>query len=1060
MIAKTFIKRPNTALVISIVIVLTGVLAIMNLPVGQYPDITPPVVQISGTYTGADAQTVEQTVATPIETQINGVPGMKYISSTSSSDGSITIDVTFELGTNVDIAALDVQNRLSVALPMLPAEVQRQGLTVRKRNPTILMVASIFSPKETHDRTFLDNYNNIYIKDALSRVKGVGDVYAISSDFSMRIWLKPDAMAQLGLSTSQVVAAIGEQNVQVAAGAVGKSPQSNKQTFELTVFANGRLHDQSDFENIIIKSNPEDGSLVYLKDVARVELGKFNYGGDMFVNNQPASSLLIYQSPGSNALSTAEGIYEKLDDLKKTFPVDVDYVVPFESVTVVEISIEEVLHTLVEAMILVTIVVFLFLQNWRATIIPMLAVPVSIIGTFLLFIPLGFTINTLTLFGFVLAIGIVVDDAIVVVEAVQHYMDEMKLSAKEATKRAMDDISAPVIAIALVLAAVFVPVGFIPGISGQLYQQFAITIAISVLLSAFIALTLTPALCSLFLKPTDITAESKGLNHWFYKFNVWFGKTTERYGNGVQKSIKHSRLAIILLVCVLFGTGVLFINKPTGFVPQEDEGRLYIAFTLPEGSSIIRSENVLKKIMTALDTTETIQNFAAINGLNALNFSRKSNSGTLFVSLAPWDERQAEKDKLQGVIADLTRKFSTIIEANVFVVAPPPVPGMGRSGGFSFMLEQRESTDDIQLFAANTMKFVMAANQRPEIGMAYTFFNASTPGIDMDIDREKAKKMGVSLSEIFGTLQTYLGSTYVNDFTLYNRNFRVVAQADSSYRGDFEDIEKYYVRNQRGEMLPLSTFVTRKRIETASVINHYNLYRSAEIAGSPAPGYSSGQALQALREVAAETLPTGYNYEFSGLSLEEISSGDSTIYIFALSIVFVFLFLTALYESWSVPFSVLLSVPVGALGAILALTLLPRLSNNIYAQIGLITLIGLAAKNAILIVEFAKERVEAGMEIVAATIEAVKLRLRPIVMTSLAFILGVLPLAFSSGAGAAARNTIGYTVFGGMLAATLLGIFIVPVLYVVITKIAYGKKGLAKLQEGHDPEKFHKKHLH
>lgn len=1060
MIANTFINRPITAIVTSIVILLLGILAIMNLPVGQYPDITPPVVQISGTYTGADAQTIEQTVATPIETQINGVPGMKYISSTSSSDGSITIDVTFELGTNIDIAALDVQNRLSVAMPMLPSEVQRQGLTVRKRSPSILMVTGIYSPNGTHDRTFMDNYTNIYVKNEISRVPGVGDVFSAGADFSMRIWLQPDKLAQLNMSTAEVTAAIQEQNVQVAAGAVGKSPQSDQQTFELTVFVSGRLKTIEDFENIIVKNNPEDGSLVYLKDVARVELGKFSYGAQVYVDGEPATFLLIFQSPGSNALATAEGIYEKLETLKKTFPNDLDYKVPFESITVVDISINEVIRTLIEALILVTIVVFIFLQNWRATIIPMLAVPVSIVGTFIFFIPFGFTINTLTLFGFVLAIGIVVDDAIVVVEAVQHYMDELKISAKEATRRAMEDISAPVIAIALVLAAVFVPVGFIPGITGQLYQQFAITIAISVLLSALIALTLTPALCSLFLKPSAVNKESGGINRLFYKFNVWFEKTTEHYGEGVRKSIKQSRYAIIILICIFVATYFLFLNKPTGFIPQEDEGRIYVSFTLPEASSITRTEEVLKQVMQCLDTTKTVSNYAAISGLNVVSFARKSNSGTLFVTLAPWSERESEEEQLAGVMADLNKKFQVINEANVLVIAPPAIPGLGRTGGFSFILEQRESNDGIEQYAATVNKFMMAANQRPEIAVAYTFFNANTPGIDMEIDREKAKKMGVSLTEIFGTLQTYLGSRYINDFTLYDRNFRVVVQADSTYRGNVEDLNKYYVKNQRGEMLPLSTFISYKRIETASVINHYNLYRSAEFNGDAAPGYSSGQAIQALREVAAEVLPAGYNYEFSGLSQEEIASGGSTIYIFALCIVFVFLFLSALYESWSVPFSVLLSVPVGALGAILTLTLIPSLTNNIYAQIGLITLIGLAAKNAILIVEFAKDRVEAGMEITSATIEAVKLRLRPIIMTSLAFILGVLPLAFSSGAGASSRNTIGWTVFGGMLAATLLGIFIVPMLYVAITKLAYGKKGLAKLQEGHDPDEFHKKHLH
>ncbi|MFC5271099.1 efflux RND transporter permease subunit [Adhaeribacter terreus] len=1061
MISDVFIRRPVTSIVISLVLVICGVLAILNLPVSQYPNITPPVVSIVGNYTGADAQTVEQTVATPVETQVNGTPGMTYLTSNSTSTGQMSMNVNFEVGTDIDIATLDVQNRVSIAEPRLPEEVRRLGLTVRKRNPTIMMVVTFYSPNGSHDIKFLDNYTNIYIRDALLRVPGVGDINTVGEEFSMRIWMKPDRMSQLGITPAEVAVALREQNVQVAAGSVGGAPQYNSQAFEYPITVNGKLTSEEEFENIIVRTRPEDGSIVYLKDIARLELGKFSYTRQSFVNGKPATFLLVYQAPGSNALETAEGVYKSLEQIKKTLPADMDYKVSFESVSVVEVSIKEVLKTFMEALLLVVIVVYLFLQNWRATLIPILAIPVSIIGTFIFFIPLDFTINTLTLFGFVLAIGIVVDDAIVVVEAVQHYIDHEGISAKEATRKAMKDITAPVIAIALILAAVFIPVGFIPGIVGRLYQQFAITIAISVLLSAFIALTLTPALCSMMLKPMKLDASSKGLNKLFYKFNQWFARTTENYSVGVRKSIKAAPLVLILLACIYAGTFGLFSSKPTGFIPTEDEGRLFISFELPQAASSNRTAEVLRTMNEMLRTTEGVNNISAIAGLNVINFSIKSNSGTFFVQLKPWADRKAKEQQLEGIMGTLRGKFAAIKDANVVIVPPPAIPGLGQTGGFSFMLQQRESTDDIKAFEKTVQNFLAEVRKRPEITGAFSFFTASTPGYQVEVDREKVKKLGVNLSEVFSTMSAYMGSQYINDFTIYGRNFRVVAQADTMYRNDISDLGQFYVNNRQGEPVPLSALVTHKVIENAPVISHYNLFRSTEINGNAAPGYSSGQALAALEEVAAKTLPAGYGYEFSGLSREELSSGNMTVIIFALSILMVFLFLAALYESWSVPFSVLLAVPLGAFGAILALILLPKLSNNIYAQIGLITLIGLAAKNAILIVEFAKERVDHGMELLEATIDAVKIRLRPIIMTSLAFILGVLPLAFSGGAGAVARQTIGWTVVGGMLAATFLAIFVVPVLFVVITRFAYGKKKLEELQNripkvdyDHDGEGF------
>ena len=1055
MIAETFIRRPVTAIVASLVILLLGVLAILKLPIGQYPEITPPTVSVSGNYIGADAQTVEQTVATPVEVQVNGTPGMTYLQSNSTSNGQMSMTVNFDVGTDINIAALDVQNRVGIALPTLPQDVQRLGLTVRKRNPSILMLVAMFSPKGGHSTTFLDNYANVFIKDALLRTKGVGDIVSRADDFSMRLWLKPDKLAQLGVTASDISAALQEQNAQIAAGSIGAPPAQLGQSFEYIVTVQGRLATLEQFGNVIVKTRPQNGSLVYLKDVARLELGKFNYANNSFVDGKRAAYLLVYQAPGANALATYDNVVETMNQLKKQFPADLDYIVPFEAASVVKVSINEVVHTLLEALLLVVVVVFLFLQSWRSTLIPVLAIPVSIVGTFTFFIPLGFTINTLTLFGFVLAIGIVVDDAIVVVEAVEHNMNERDMSPLDATLEAMREISAPVIAIALILAAVFVPVGFIPGITGRLYQQFAITIAISVLISAFVALSLTPALCVLLLKPNKRDENSRGLDKLFFKFNNWFGRVTEKYGNGVQRGIKHSRFVVVILVCIVVGAFLLFRSKPSGFLPTEDEGRVIITFNLPEGASTQRTVGTLKEMMKELKQIKGIAHFAALGGLNAVNFSSKSNSGTIFCQLQPWGQREEKALQLQGLIATVQQRMARFKEATTVVISPPAIPGLGNTGGFSFILQEREAGGDVRTFDANLQNFLRAIRKRPEIASSFSFFTASTPSYQLNIDREKAKKLGVSIADIGGALRTYLGSAYINDFTLYGRTFRVVAQADSTYRGDIANLGQYYVRNSAGGMVPLSTLTTYKRSESAPLISHYNLFRSAEINGNPAPGYSSGDVIKALQETAAQNLPQGYGYEFSGLSREELLASGQTIYIFALSIIFVFLFLAALYESWSIPFSVLLAVPVGIFGAILALFFLPKLTNNVYAQIGMITLIGLSAKNAILIIEFAKERVDRGMPLVQATLEAVHLRLRPIIMTSLAFILGILPLVFASGAGAQSRQTLGWTVLGGMLTATGLAIFIVPVLYVLITRFAYGKEKLAEMEKNYKPNAEH-----
>ncbi len=1052
MIANTFIKRPVTAIVVSIVLMISGTLCLFNLAVDQYPNISPPSVSVSGAYTGADAQTVEQTVAIPIEEQVNGAPGMEYMQSTNTNSGNMSLRITFKVGTNAHIAALNVQNRVGIASPLLPSVVSKLGLTVRASNPSQLMMIAIYSPKGSHNITFLDNYTNIFIEDALLRVPGVGDITTRTDNFSMRVWMDPQKMASYNLTPQDVVNALNAQNVYVAAGAVGAPPQQSSQSHELSILVNGQLTKASDFEKVVVKTIPQTGELVYLKDVARVELGKFTFSSNSFVDGKRASYIQVYQTPGSNALETANNVYKTLEELKKSFPADVDYKVPFESITIIKVSMNEVMKTLLQALGLVAIVVFLFLQSFRSSLIPILAIPVSILGTFCFFIPLGFTINTLTMFGFVLAIGIVVDDAIIVVEAVQHYIDEQHMSPKEATYRAMKDISAPVVAIALILAAVFVPVGFIPGIVGRLYQQFAITIAISVILSAFIALSLTPALCTLLLRPSHIDKKSKYLDKFFFHFNNWFAKTTVSYSNGVKRCIRASKLVVVILICICIGTILLFKAKPSGFIPPEDDGRLYVTYQLPEASSTSQSVELMTKLMKIVGETPGVNHYSALSGLNILNSGTNSNNGTVFCMLKPWAERNEPEQQIPGIIAVMKKRIAEagIKNANVVVIPPPPIRGIGQAAGFSMQIQQGSTTDDVHQFETVVKKFVAALKKNPATSTAFSYYSAHTPSYNLTVDREKCQKLGVAVSDVFSTMQAYMGSLFVNNFSLYNRTFHVVVQADTLFRSMIANMDKYYVRNSAGQMLPMSTLISYQPIETAPLITHFNIFRSAEVDGSTPPGYSTGQGIEALKETAAKVLPLGYTYEFSGLSYEEIRAGTTTVYIFLFSIVFVFLFLAALYESWSVPLSVMLAVPISAFGAILTLTLIPPLTNNVYAQIGFITLIGLSAKNAILIVEFAKVRVDRGEELIKSTMEAVSLRLRPIIMTSLAFILGVMPLVLATGAGAVARKTIGFTVLGGMIASSTISIFIVPVLFVLFTQLSYGKKQLAWLQAHHE----------
>lgn len=1054
MIANTFIKRPVTAIVIALVLMISGVICIFNLAVDQYPNITPPSVRVNANYTGADAQTVEQTTTIPIEEQVNGTPGMEYMQSSSSNSGSMSVRVTFDVGTNPQIAALNVQNRVGIAAPLLPSVVSKLGANVRASNPDQLMLVAVYSPKKTHDITFLDNYTNTYIEDAMLRVPGVGDVNGFTDQFAMRIWLNPDKMASYNLMPSDITAALSGQNVYVAAGSVGSPPQNPKQAFETGIVVNSMLSKPEQYEKLIVKSVPGTDKMIYLKDIGRVELAKFTYSGGSYVDGNRCSLLMIYQSPGSNALQTADNVYAKLAELKKSFPQDIDYIVPFESITIIRVSMQEVIGTLAKALALVAMVVFLFLQNWRSTIIPILAIPVSILATFCFFIPLGFTINTLTMFGFVLAIGIVVDDAIIVVEAVQHYIDEKHMSPKEATYQAMKEISAPVIAIALILASVFVPVGFIPGIVGRLYQQFAITIAISVIFSAFTALSLTPALCTLLLKPSHHSPNK--FFAWFDRiffdrFNRMFDKVNGKYANGVRRSIKNAKYIVILLVCICAGAYLLFKSKPSGFVPAEDGGRLFVTYQMADARSTAASHEVLEKLMKIVGSTPGIMHFVGASGFNILG-GGGNNSGTMFCMLTPWDRRTTPQTKVQGIMDAIKKRVAKagIKDATVVAIQPPPMRGIGLAAGFAMQIEEGNSTDDIHAFEKNVQKFVALAKKTPATSTAFSSFTAHTPSFTVTVDREKCEKLGVKISDVFSTMQAFMGSLFVNNFTLYNRTYHAVIEADTAYRALISNINKYYVRNQAGNMLPLSTLVTYKADATATSISHFNIFRSAEVDGSIPPGYSSGQSLDALKQIAAKALPRGYTYEFSGLSYEEIKAGSITVYIFLFSIIFVFLFLAALYESWSVPFSVLLAVPISAFGAIVALWMAPTITNNVYAQIGLLTLIGLSAKNAILIVEFAKLRVDRGEPLLQSTIEAVRLRFRPIIMTSMSFIFGVLPLVFATGAGAESRNTIGIAVLGGMIASSSISIFIVPVLFVLFTRVSYGKKKLKWLQDHHE----------
>ena len=1029
--AKFFIFRPVFAIVTAIVLTLAGVIAGINLPIAQYPQITLPTIRVSAVYPGASAEVVEQAVAQPIEEQVNGVEGMQYMTSSSSGNGGYNLDITFGLEDNADIAAVQVQNRASQANARLPSEAISAGITTKKQTPDVLMYLALVSPRGTYDELFLANYATINVVEALKRIKGVGNVSLFGAEFGMRLWLRPDRMASLGVTPTDIYRAIQEQNAQAPAGQVGQMPAPKTQQFQYGVEVRGRLSEVSEFEEVIIRAQ-KDGSFIRVRDVARVELGAKDYVFQSRLNGQPAAAFSINLTPDASALETAALINAELKSLSAAFPTDLTYDVVLDNTVFVQASLTEVVHTFFEALALVLIVVFLFLQNWRATLIPMLAVPVSLVGTFAAFTLLGFTINTLTLFGMVLAIGIVVDDAIVVVEAVEHHMEHSHLNARDATIRAMEEVSGPVVAMTLILAAVFVPVAFLGGISGVMYKQFAITVATSTALSGFVALSLTPALCALILKPRE-AGQGGWVRRFFDAFNRVFERLTAGYGRKVQAMIRRTLLSLTLLGILILAAFGLMNKVPGGFVPAEDQGYFLGSVQLPAAASLNRTEELSAKVDEILKSYPAVEKRLIINGYNILNGAPQSDSALFVTTLKPWQERTADADSLRSILLGTYQQAAKLPGAVVMAFNPPPIPGLGSTGGFSFKLQARAGGTPQELVKVAD-DFMAEARKRPEIGSIYSKFNPRTPAFRLEVDREKAKKMGVPISDITNALQTFLGGLNVNDFSRFGRSYKVTMQAEPEYRSDIQQVGLIHVRNGDNQMVPLSTLVTPVSTSAPTVLERYNLYRTAELGGNPGAGFSSGDAIAAMEQVAATALPPGYGFEWSGISRQEKESAGKAPVVFGLAIVFVFLFLAALYESWAVPFAVLLAVPLGVFGAMLGLWL-TGLNNNIYAQIGLVLLIGLAAKNAILIVEFAKMKLEQGEDAVSAAVGAAKLRLRPIIMTSFAFILGVVPLIIASGAGAAARVSMGITVFGGMLAATLLAIFMVPVLFVTVDRV-------------------------
>jgi HAE1 family hydrophobic/amphiphilic exporter-1 len=1030
--AGFFIRRPIIAIVIAIVTVIVGLTAMLRLPIAQFPEIVPPQIIVTGTYTGADALTVEQSVATPLEQQVNGVDDMLYMQSTNGNDGTMQLTVTFDVDTSPNIDQVNVQNRMAQAQPNLPPEVTQYGLTMRKSTGLPMLLVSLFSPTNAYDALFLANYANINLIDALYRVPGVGEVRVFGAgDYAMRIWVQPDRLAALGLTVPDIAHAIQQQSAVNPSGQIGARPSPAGQEMTYTVRSIGRLQTEEEFEHIVLRSNP-DGSLVRLKDVGRAELGALNYQQIGRVNGQPGIGVAVFQAPGSNALEVAQGVRRQMEELSARFPSNLRYTYSLDTTRAVSEGIREIAKTLIEALVLVIIVVFLFLQNWRATLIPLLAVPVSLIGTFAVFPLLGFSINTLSLFGLVLAIGLVVDDAIIVVEAVEHHI-EQEMTAREATLKAMQEVSGPMIGIALILTAVFVPVGMMGGIQGRLNQQFAITIAVSVLLSTMNALTLSPALASLLLRPR---AQTRGpVRRFFDAFNRLLETTTNGYVSLSHAIIRKPLLGGAILLLFAASAGFLGQQLPGSFLPEEDYGYALLNVQLPPAASLDRTDAAARKIDAVLKDTPGIQNFNTIVGFSLITRVNASNTAFYFIGLKPWDERGTPQTRARAIVDSINRRLRTAVpEATAFAIMPPSIPGLGNQGGFSLWLQDR-SGGSIDALNGHLQRFLAAARKRPELAGVNTPFTASVPQIFADVDRDKALRQGVALGDVYQTMQAYLGGLFVNQFNRFGRQWRVFLQAEGEDRQSPEQIGQFYVRNSAGDMVPLSSMQTNQPTFGPQFTTRFNVYRAVQVNGSAAPGYSSGQALAALEDVARQTLPREVSYDWSELSYQEKQAAGTSGRTIALSVVFVFLILAALYESWSLPFSVLLTAPVAVVGAFVGLAL-RRFDLDVYGQIGVIVLIGLAAKNAILIVEFAKLRLEQGADFVHAALEGARLRLRPILMTSFAFILGCVPLWMAEGSGGAARRILGTVVVSGMLTATLIAIFLIPLLFVQIERLA------------------------
>src|SRR3954471_8868856 len=1037
--ARFFINRPIVAMVLSIVMVLLGVVAMSRLPIAQYPEIVPPMVQVTTTFVGAGANDVEAAVATPLEQKINGVENGIYIKSTNANDGTLTLRVSFDVGSNLDMANVLTQNRVSEAMPQMPQSVKNYGVSVKKALAFPLLIISIKSPKGTYDNSFLSNYTTININDAIARIPGVGQISLFGgSDYAMRVWLRPDVIGRLGLTVPDIANAISQQNQLTPAGQIGGPPAVKGTEYPYTVRTQGRLLNEEEFGNIIVRTRP-DGSEVRLKDVARLELGTMLYNAVGRHDGKPAAVIAVFQIPGTNAVEVADNVKATMADLSARFPRDMEYLVSLDTTLPVTEGINEIVHTLLEAVVLVIVVVFIFLQNWRATLIPLMTVPVSLVGAFMFFPLLGFSINVLSLLGLVLAIGIVVDDAIVVVEAVMHHL-EHGMNPKEATIKAMEEVSGPVIAIGLILCAVFVPVGFMGGITGRLYQQFAITIALSVMLSVVNALTLSPALAAMLLKAP--TGKKTLLTPFYNGFNKAFGWTTDRYVSFSAILIRKMFRSMAFIGVLCFVIVVLVRNIPNGFVPEEDQGFILVNTLLPDAASLERTDAVMKKAEAILKKTETVDGYNTISGFSLVTGAYSSNMGFFFVQLKPWEHR-GRTHTAAAITAELNREFQKEIrEGLVVAFGPPAIPGLGTGAGFTMELQDR-SGGAPEYLAAQAQKFVEAARKRPEIGRVSTLYRASVPQIYADIDRDKVTKSGVQLSDVNTTLGALLGSSYVNDFNKFGRVYKVYLQAEPEFRRDANQLGLFFVRSQAGGMVPIDTLVTTKPAAGPEFTNRFNLFRTAEITGTPAAGFSSAQALDALEATAREVLPADMSYDWADMSYQERRAPGVAV-VFGLAVFLVFLVLSAQYESWALPFSVLLGTPFAAVGAYAGLWVARQLIgesyvNNVFAQIGLIMLIGLAAKNAILIVEFAKMERDAGKPLVESALLAAKLRLRPILMTAFAFILGVVPLLTASGAGAESRKVMGVAVFAGMLIATILGVCLIPMLYVAVERVTGAK---------------------